>query len=242
MTPTRPQILSRPVDDAAALASSTGLLSGWRSPCSPNPQAASLAWGFGEHFAVSAALSSALRVQTCPCVLSSGYALGGAPVFGAHRASQAPRCGHQTRSRWRLPMPLAQRLAATQPFRGSGYRPALYLQGFCFWLLPECPRWQFPISQWRVTLAGLARGLPEPPPHSPTDGWRLPLPRASLLLLRWPSSRATRSAPTVRRPLGPPSPASSAPVGPPSPLSGAPPCYAGERLCPFFSAGALSVK
>ena len=128
------------------------------------------------------------------------------------------------------------------PYVARRYAPALYLRGFCFGLLPECPRWQFPISQWRVTLAGLARGYPEPPPHSPTDGWRLPLPRASLLLLRWPSSRATRSAPTLRRPLGPPSPASSAPVGPPSPLSGAPPCFAGERLCPFFSAGALSVK
>ena len=107
--------------------------------------------------------------------------------------------------------------------------PALYLRGFCFRLLPECPRWQFPISQWRVTLAGLARGLPEPPPHSPTDGWRLPLPRASLL----PWRRRVLALRARRRPCGvrwgPPSPASSAPVGPPSPLSGAPPRYAGER-------------
>ena len=178
---------------------------------------------------MSAALSSALRVDIYPCVLSSGYALGDAHGSDAQSPSQARGFGHPTRSRWRLPMPLAQRLAASQPLRGSGYRPALYLRGFCFRLLPECPRWQFPISQWRVTLARLARGLPEPPPHSPTDGWRLPMPRASLLLLRRPSSRATRSAPTLRCPLGPPSPASSAPVGPPSPLSGAPPRYAGER-------------
>ena len=178
---------------------------------------------------MSAALSSALRVQSCPCVLSSGYALGDAHGSDAQSPSQARGFGHPTRSRWRLPMPLARRLAAPQPLHGSAYRPVLYFRGFCFRLLPECPRWQFPISQWRVTLAGLARGLPEPPPHSPTDGWRLPMPRASLL----PWRRRVLALRARRRPCGvrwgPPSPASSAPVGPPSPLSGAPPCYAGER-------------
>ena len=229
MTPTRPFILGRPVDDAAALASSTGLPSVGRSPCLPNPQAATLAWGFGKHFAVSATQSSALRVETHPCVLSSGYALGNAPVFGAHKPSQASACGHQTRSRWRLPMPLARRLAAPQPLHGSAYRPVLYFRGFCFRLLPECPRWQFPISQWPVNFAGLARGYPEPPPHSPTDCMRLPMPRASLL----PWRRRVLALRARRRPCGvrwgPPSPASSAPMGPPSPLSGAPPRYAGER-------------
>ena len=201
-----------------------------RSSFSPNPQAASLAWRFGENFAVSATLSSALRVEIHPCVLSSAFGSGDARVLRVCKHLHAPACRLTTRSRWRLPMPLAQRLAAPQPLHGSAYRPALYFRGFCLGLLTECPRWQFPISQWPVNFAGLARGFPEPPPHSPTDGWRLPLPRASLLPWRWRvlALRARHRPCGVR--WGPPSPASSAPVGPPSPLSGAPPRCAGERL------------
>ena len=136
-----------------------------RSPFSPNPQAASLAWRFGENFAVSATLSSALRVEIYPCVLSSGYALGYARVLRVCKHPHAPAYRHTTRSRWRLPMPLARRLAAPQSLHGSAYRPALYFRDFCLGLLAECPRWQFPINHhhkitWRqTTFRGTTTGL-----------------------------------------------------------------------------------
>ena len=133
MTPTRPQILSRLVDDAAALASSTGLLSGWRSPCFPNLQAASLAWKFGKHFAVSAALSSALRrpnhhslaiarsfVGLLPHTLPEVAGLGRLPTLGLRLCSNAPACCPRATPSEMLTgrMPKAPRRLG-----GSGIRP-----------------------------------------------------------------------------------------------------------------------
>ena len=164
-----------------------------------------------------------------PCVLSSGCALGNAPVFRVCKQPHVAACIPETRSRCAYRCPLPSGSQPRSPFMARPRGAVLYFRGFCFRLLPECSRWQFPISQCPVNFAGLARGFPEPPPHSPTDGWRLPMPRASLL----PWRRRVLALRARRRPCGvrwgPPSPASSAPVGPPSPLSGAPPRYAGER-------------
>ena len=134
------------------------------------------------------------------------------------------------------------RLAAPQPLRGSGYRPALYLRGFCLGLLAECSALNIPnfpmARQIRCRRAGVSG-------TSPALLHRLlALTDAPCFFITSAAacSRPSGSAPTWRRPAGPSLPPSSAPVGPPSPLSGAPPRYAGERLCPFLSAGAVSVS